>query len=487
MSRLAGTVGEFTSLKQNRQTISRRILAAIILMVLLSSGIRLFRLGDHSFWYDEAATAENVKSIVDYPQGDPWGIFSFSKEERVAPLYFFLVLPFYLLSNNELILRLPSVFSGVCSIPLIFLLGKQLANQRVGIIAALLLTLSPFHLYYSQELRPYSLFMFLALLALVMFNKFLEGHKTIYLWLTVVSITLGIYTHTYMIFVLLTLDLYIILNWRTNRPLLLKWFLCHLVIGVLCLPELSRLLYHIRRGNTSLADYSPGMKSIASTFYTFTFGRVFFPTWKNLLFILAQGIFWGIGLLFGVWSLWSKRANKQGRQAFTLVISAGIIYIFIILFSIFLIPLYDEARVNYLIFLFPLYLFIVALGWSMISKQKYRIALVSAALLISVVSSIPFFFQWEVVGKGNFRAAAEYIQNNLAENDVIYHTNNISTLPVGYYLDWKVQQILIGRGKASINISGDRFWLVVIKPHGAVEYTQMSFNQQDSQLVVQES
>jgi hypothetical protein len=140
-----------------------------------------------------------------------------------------------------------------------------------------------------------------------------------------------------------------------------------------------------------------------------------------------------------------------------------------------------------LIFLFPLYLFIVALGWSMISKQKYRIALVSAALLISVVSSIPFFFQWEVVGKGNFRAAAEYIHNNLAENDVIYHTNNISTLPVGYYLDWKVQQILIGRGKASINISGDRFWLVVIKPHGAVEYTQMSFNQQDSQLVVQES
>ena len=43
--------------------------------------------------------------------------------------------------------------------------GRRLAGPRVGLLAALLLALSPFHVYYSQEVRMYGLVTLLGLAA----------------------------------------------------------------------------------------------------------------------------------------------------------------------------------------------------------------------------------------------------------------------------------------------------------------------------------
>ena len=62
----------------------------ILTITLLAGAIRLFQLGDHSFWYDEAASVGNVQQILEYPQEGPWGPFSLCKKRKSPPYYIFL-------------------------------------------------------------------------------------------------------------------------------------------------------------------------------------------------------------------------------------------------------------------------------------------------------------------------------------------------------------------------------------------------------------
>ena len=458
--------------------VDHRILIGIIFITLLASLIRLYSLGDHSLWYDEAASVKNVRSILDGAKDDPWDLLSFTRRERVPPLFFLLLTPFYCLANTEWVLRLSSVIFGILSLPLMYLVCAQLANQNTGIVAALLLAFSPFHLYYSRELRPYSLFMFFALLAYALFHLALRERKGIYFLGLAVVVALGIYTHTYMVFVFLLLDFYFALNWKANRQLLAKWLLSHIAIGVLCLPALYLLIYHIQRGSVNLVDFPPGLRSLTGTLYLFTFGRVFFPSLSNLPLIIIQGVVWGFGLLAGVWSLWKKRTSKLGWQALTFVLSGFVIFLLIWLISISIKPLFDEARGNYLIFLLPVYVFTVAQGLSNRSSLELKMIMVSTALFICLASSFPYFFQWDQVGKGNFRSAAKYIQSNLEQNDVIVHTNYISTLPFGYYLKWEAQQVFVNSIEEIDYDKYNYFWLVVLKQTGGFQYSLNIFDQQ---------
>ena len=59
-----------------------------------------------------------------------------------------------------------SALVGALTIPLAYALGKELFGKAQGLIAALLLALSAVHLNYSQDLRPYSMLVFLTTLIL---------------------------------------------------------------------------------------------------------------------------------------------------------------------------------------------------------------------------------------------------------------------------------------------------------------------------------
>ena len=138
------------------------------------------------------------------------------------------------------------------SIPLIFLLGKLLVSKNVGLISAVLLAISPFHIYYSQELRPYSLFLFLTICAYILFLLAIRDNNLNYFWLLIITITLGVYTHTYMVFVLALLDIVFLLQWKKYRHFLNRWLLVHISISILCIPEIYILMHHILLGNTHL-------------------------------------------------------------------------------------------------------------------------------------------------------------------------------------------------------------------------------------------
>ena len=78
--------------------------------------------------------------------------------------------------QSEFSIRFPALIFGVLSIFMIYKLGKVLFNLEIGLLSALILAISPFHIHYSQEARPYSLLMVLSLISTYYFVKFIKSH-----------------------------------------------------------------------------------------------------------------------------------------------------------------------------------------------------------------------------------------------------------------------------------------------------------------------
>lgn len=133
--------------------VSRWLLVAILLVAVL---LRLPTLGTQSLWYDEAATWSQVNgSFVD--------VFVRTAADNYPPLFNVLTwvcIAFF--GDAEWVLRLPSALLGIGNVPLIYLLASRIGGRAAGLLAATLLALSGFHVWYSQEARMYALLAFTA-------------------------------------------------------------------------------------------------------------------------------------------------------------------------------------------------------------------------------------------------------------------------------------------------------------------------------------
>jgi len=160
----------------------------IILGLILISAflLRIYKLGQIPFWEDELWTLYRsslsmigtLKTLVSLPVH--------------PPLYYLLMNSWVnLFGANEFTLRFPSIIFSLLSVFFIFKLGESLYNSRVGLYAALLLAVSPFNIYYSQEAKGYIMSWTLCLISFWLFyrlmKKFRAADLTAYILVTIVS------------------------------------------------------------------------------------------------------------------------------------------------------------------------------------------------------------------------------------------------------------------------------------------------------------
>ncbi len=137
-----------------------RVIFSVVLLTLLALLLRLFHLGHQNFWIDEMITLQQGLA----PGHGLWEQFI---DDYHNPLVTVVVTWLTHLGRSEALLRLPGAILGGLSIPLIYLLGRELAGVRTGLLAALLLAVHPFHIFHSQELRGYGWMVFFGLAAAV--------------------------------------------------------------------------------------------------------------------------------------------------------------------------------------------------------------------------------------------------------------------------------------------------------------------------------
>ncbi len=119
-------------------------------LTLLAAALRLWGLGDRSLWYDEFATLSVVRETAGrWLTADP-----------IHPPGYYLLLGAWtrLFGDGPFLLRLPSAILGAAVVPAVHGLAVAAgARPRVALLAATLVALSPFDVYFSQEARMYAL------------------------------------------------------------------------------------------------------------------------------------------------------------------------------------------------------------------------------------------------------------------------------------------------------------------------------------------
>ena len=148
------------------------ILLAVIMVV--AAVLRLWKLGQVPFMHDEFSALlrtrfDNFHDFIQQgvmPDSHPIGV------------QLFLWGWVNLFGWSELWVKLPFVLMGIGSIYLIYIIGRQWFNRKVGLFSAAFFTVSQFTVFYSQLARPYSAGLFFVLLMAVFWYKVVFETKT---------------------------------------------------------------------------------------------------------------------------------------------------------------------------------------------------------------------------------------------------------------------------------------------------------------------
>jgi mannosyltransferase len=167
--------------------VRRRVaeLSLLIIVLALAAFLRFDRLGAPSYWLDEILGDMLTTHVLQAP---PWQWITGLEHEH-GPLYYATQAATRLAGRDEAAGRLAAALFGLATIPLVFAIASGGQAPRLsgpagqagqagapvlhsaGIAAAILLAVSPMHVYYSREARPYALLMLLTAVLLVAITR----------------------------------------------------------------------------------------------------------------------------------------------------------------------------------------------------------------------------------------------------------------------------------------------------------------------------
>lgn len=183
--------------------------------ILLGFALRLHRLGAESLWYDESVSVhlarKPIAEMLAHTAGD------------IHPPGYYLLLHLWgqltapsLAHGLEFLYAWPSLFAGLLLLALIYALGRRLFDAPTALIGVWLAAVSPFQLWYSQEVRMYTVGAALALLCLWAALRFVERRNPRrWLVLYALAAAAGMYTLYYFAFWLIGVNVVVLwLLWR---------------------------------------------------------------------------------------------------------------------------------------------------------------------------------------------------------------------------------------------------------------------------------
>ncbi|MDD4785520.1 MAG: glycosyltransferase family 39 protein, partial [Candidatus Shapirobacteria bacterium] len=123
----------------------------IIIILGLAFGLRLIAI-NQSLWLDEAISA----NVAKMPIGEI--VKNFSIHDFHPPVYYWFLNIWNNIFGSEVVsLRVSSILFSLITVYFVYLIGKKIKNKKIGILAAFFLTINPLFVFYSQELRMYSM------------------------------------------------------------------------------------------------------------------------------------------------------------------------------------------------------------------------------------------------------------------------------------------------------------------------------------------
>lgn len=226
---------------------SRKYVIIFVLILLVGSFIRLFRIADipSGFHADEAVFGYNAYSILktgrdEYGKYFPLILKSFG--DYKAAVYSYATIPFIpLFGLTELSVRLPSAISGIFFIILAYLIAFQLSKDRkLALITSLVTAISPMGIVLSRVQSDPLMCIVIFCFAFYCWNLWVEKGKHMYILFAFVSLVLSFLT--YVATRLFAIPFFIILGlcyWKSYSAKIRKAYIVSLFVMIVVIVLLS--------------------------------------------------------------------------------------------------------------------------------------------------------------------------------------------------------------------------------------------------------
>lgn len=178
------------------------------LLAVLSVGVlvRVAVLGQESYWFDEIWSVNLARLSF----SDMMAVLV--REDVHPPLYPVLLWGWVrVFGHAEWATRLLSALVGAAAIAPLYAIGRRLFDSRTGLVAAALLALNAYAVFYGRESRAYSLMLLTSFVATWLLLRLLERPTS---WRRLTGYAAGAtvlaYTHVYGLFVLIAHGVYVL-------------------------------------------------------------------------------------------------------------------------------------------------------------------------------------------------------------------------------------------------------------------------------------
>ena len=389
---------------------------SVLMLLLLAISLRLFKLGFHNLWFDEATSVFTT-------------LPGFNLARFIAdfnpPLYYLLLkLWVHWTGYSEFMLRFPSIVSNIISIFLLYKIGRKYFDDKVGRLAAFIMAIAPLHLWYSQEVRGYTLYTLLILVMVYFLGLAIEkDHWRDWLIFTTASL-MAIFV-SYISFVALLATLFFL---RKTKDRMFTWLFC---------TSSTVIIFILIWGHVFFRRLLDARVNFWASYSSFSSIRIMLDNFN--LGYNGNSITYPLILVLSiVILLYSFLRKKLSAEQLNLL--------YFLLFSLTIMFLLSTAMPIYIprsmLAFSPFYYLFIARGVRNITLSWMRIFIIAVYIIMTCLALIAYYnddiadqaHHEGVILKKPVKPISVYLKNHVATDDIIIYTAIDIMFPCWYYL-----------------------------------------------------
>ena len=381
----------------------------VLSAMALAVAIRFKALTFQSFWVDELISTK--VSLPEYSFSQILIPFQTGKEQH-PPLYFLLLHYVFRYGGfSEFAARALSAVIGSLGVLAIYFLGRELSGKACGLIAAWILTLNAYHLYYSQEVRPYGLLFLFSALSFALLARGLKRRRIRDFALYTLASILMINTHYYGLTAMVAQAVFVAtyLAFHKSRKEIIRpaigFGTAWIVVFASCIPWFPAIFKNAERKSFWIT-------SVPDTFFVDYF-KDFFGN-NAYLISLACAM-----LLLTIFSLTTKRIDDEpaspAEEKFLKEPHAGLLLLFLWIFICLFLPYYRSVTQipmitsRYAIVILPAVIMLVSIGVLELKDNALRLMVCASFVFVSYLNVFHEKDYFIKQHKEQFRQATEFV------------------------------------------------------------------------------
>ena len=405
----------------------------IILILILGAVLRFSGLGREGIWYDEAVSVAvskfGFKDIIKWV---------YDNTAETNPPFYYMILSLWtpMFGDSEAVSRIPSAIFGSLSIIAMYAVGRLLYDKRTGLVAALILAVSVFHLKYAQEARGYTLMVCLILVSYYSFLRLTVRRSTLYVVLYIISTALIVYTHYYGTMIILAQNIFCFTLLLKKRKIgavsLGGWIKLQVYTGLALLPGIILLAVIALKIQKGFWVPEPSSEVI------WQYLKIYAGSYFLLIVFLAFALYSAAGLRKGNPQKEKKAAKSTEGSASPDGLSDGEkLFMLLVWMAVPILVPYFISLVSspILIFRYTIgaslaFYLLVSIG---VGRMKNRWFIAAAVGIILVLSGFNIRGYYKSVYKHQWRELMTYIETNAGPGDIIVVSPIYESVTAEYY------------------------------------------------------